>query len=211
MRTGTKITKSSRTKSVRIKAARGRPRSFIPAEVLDRVRTVFMAKGFAAASLDELAAAAGLNRPSLYAAFGDKEQLYIAALRFYGDKSVEALNGILKGQGTIEQRLAKVYNAAIDLYTAPPHRPGCMIVGTAAAESPMHPQIAAVARELLAAIESSLERAFADCDLAQTPSPAARARMAGAILYAIAIRARLGAKAGELRAFAGSMVPAICA
>ncbi len=67
-----------------------------------------MAKGFTAASLDELAAAAGLNRPSLYAAFGDKEQLYIAALRYYGTKSIEGLDAILSGPGTIEQRLIKV-------------------------------------------------------------------------------------------------------
>lgn len=169
-----------------------------------------MAKGFAAASLDELAAAAGLNRPSLYAAFGDKEQLYIAALRFYGAKSVEGLDAILAGPGSIEQRLGRVYNSAIDLYTAPPHRPGCMIVGTAAVEAPTHPRIAAVASELLAAIESSLERAFASSDLHGEPSPAARARMAGAVLYAMAIRARLGIKAEDLRAFAASMVPAIC-
>ena len=201
MRTSTEITKRSR----------GRPRTFIPSEVLDRVRTVFMAKGFAAASLDELAAASGLNRPSLYAAFGDKEQLYIATLRFYGARSVEGLEEILAGPGTIEQRLGKVYKAAIDLYTAPPHRPGCMIVGTAAVESPSHPKIAAVANELLAAIEKSLERAFAASGLARKPSPAARAHMAGAILYAIAIRARLGAKAADLKAFAASMVPAICA
>ena len=201
MRTSTEITKRSR----------GRPRTFIPSEVLDRVRTVFMAKGFAAASLDELAAASGLNRPSLYAAFGDKEQLYIATLRFYGARSVEGLEAILDGPGTIEQRLGKVYKAAIDLYTAPPHRPGCMIVGTAAVESPSHPKIAAVANELLAAIEKSLERAFAASGLARKPSPAARAHMAGAILYAIAIRARLGAKAADLKAFAASMVPAICA
>ena len=124
MRIGTELTKRSR----------GRPRAFIPSQVLDRVRTVFMEKGFAAASLDELAAASGLNRPSLYAAFGDKEQLYIATLRFYGEQSVEGLEAILGGPGTIEQRLGKVYKAAIDLYTAPPHRPGCMIVGTAAVE-----------------------------------------------------------------------------
>jgi TetR/AcrR family transcriptional regulator, copper-responsive repressor len=201
MRTGTEIAKRPR----------GRPRAFITDEVLDRVRTVFMEKGFAAASLDELAAASGLNRPSLYAAFGDKEQLYIAALRFYGARSVEGLEAILDGPGTIEQRLGKVYKAAIDLYTAPPHRPGCMIVGTAAVESPSHPKIAAVANELLATIEKSLERAFAASGLARKPSPAARAHMAGAILYAIAIRARLGAKAADLKAFAASMVPAICA
>ena len=201
MRTGTEITKRPR----------GRPRAFITDEVLDRVRTVFMEKGFAAASLDELAAASGLNRPSLYAAFGDKEQLYITTLRFYGARSIEGLDAILAGPGTIEQRLGKVYKAAIDLYTAPPHRPGCMIVGTAAVESPSHPRIAAVANELLAAIEKSLERAFAASDLPKKPSAAARAHMAGAILYAIAIRARLGAKAASLKAFAASMVPAICA
>lgn len=201
MRTSTEITKRSR----------GRPRAFIPSEVLDRVRAVFLAKGFAAASLDELAAASGLNRPSLYAAFGDKEQLYIATLRFYGARSIEGLDAILDGPGTIERRLGQVYKAAIELYTAPPHRPGCMIVGTAAVESPSHPRIAAVANELLTGIEKSLERAFARSDLSKKPSPAARARMAGAILYAIAIRARLGSKAADLKAFAASMVPTICA
>ena len=200
MRNGTELTKKSR----------GRPRAFITAEVLDRVRGVFLEKGFAAASVDELAAAARLNRPSLYAAFGDKEQLYIETLRFYGQKSVEGLDTVLAGPGTIDQRLSKVYKAAIDLYTAPPHRPGCMIVGTAAVESPTHPKIAAVANELLAAIEKSLARAFAGADMGSDPSPTARARMAGAIMYAIAIRARLGTKAADLRTFAASMVPVIC-
>jgi AcrR family transcriptional regulator len=174
------------------------------------VRVVFMEKGFAAASLDDLAAASGLNRPSLYAAFGDKEQLYIHTLRLYGARSIEGLDAILAGKGTIQNRLGKVYKASIDLYTAPPHRPGCLIVGTAAVEAPTHPKIAAVAAGLLAAIETSLERAFAASDLPPAPTPAARARMAGAILYAIAIRARLGTKAVELRAFAASMVRAIC-
>jgi hypothetical protein len=85
-----------------------------------------------------------------------------------------------------------------------------MIVGTAAVESPTHPKIADVARGLLVAIEARLERAFADSDLLDRPSPANRARMAGAIMYAIAIRARLGIDAGELRTFAASMVPTIC-
>ena len=194
-----------------VKRPRGRPRGFVAEEVLERVRTVFMEKGFAAASLDDLAAASGLNRPSLYAAFGDKEQLYIATLRFYGQKSLEGLDTILDGPGTIAQRLGLVYTAAIELYTAPPVRPGCLIVGTAAVESPTHPRIAEVARDLLTAIEERLERAFAAGGLPDNPSPANRARMAGAIMYAIAIRARLGADAAQLRAFAASMVPTICA
>jgi AcrR family transcriptional regulator len=200
MRTGTETTKRPR----------GRPRSFDTDQVLERVRGVFLAKGFAGASLDELSEAAGLNRPSLYAAFGDKEQLYIHTLRFYGERSIVALNGVLGGPGTIQQRLAKVYMGSIDLYTAPPDRPGCMIVGTAAVEAPSHPRIAEVAAELLAGIEKSLETAFAASDLPRDPAPAARARMAGAIMYAIAIRARIGVKTSELRAFANAMVPVIC-
>jgi AcrR family transcriptional regulator len=200
MRTGTETTKRPR----------GRPRSFDTDQVLERVRGVFLTKGFAGASLDELSEAAGLNRPSLYAAFGDKEQLYIHTLRFYGERSIAALNGVLGGPGTIQQRLAKVYMGSIDLYTAPPDRPGCMIVGTAAVEAPSHPRIAEVAAELLAGIEKSLETAFAASDLPRDPAPAARARMAGAIMYAIAIRARIGIKASELRAFANAMVPVIC-
>jgi TetR/AcrR family transcriptional regulator, copper-responsive repressor len=195
------------------KRPRGRPRSFTTSEVLDRVRAVFMEKGFAAASLDELAEAAGLNRPSLYAAFGDKEQLYIHALRFYGDKSIAGLNAILGGKGSIEKRLGQVYNAAIGLYTAPPQA-GCLIVGTAAVEAPTRPKVAAVAAELLAATEKCFERAFtkavADGELDREPSPAARARIAGAVLDTLAIRARIGAKPSELRTFAASMVPAIC-
>lgn len=200
MRTGTETQKRPR----------GRPRSFDTGQVLERVRGVFLAKGFAGASLDELAEAAGLNRPSLYAAFGDKEQLYIHTLRFYGERSLAALDSVLDGPGTIQQRLARMYMGSIDLYTAPPDRPGCMIVGTAAVEAPTHPRIAEVAAELLAGIEGRLEAAFAASDLPRDPAPAARARMAGAILYGIAIRARIGVKTSELRAFANAMVPVIC-
>jgi AcrR family transcriptional regulator len=196
------------------KRPRGRPRGFITAEVLEGVRQVFMEKGFGGASLDELSEAAGLNRPSLYAAFGDKEQLYIHALRFYGEKSFAGLNAILGGKGPIEKRMGQVYKAAIDLYTAPPRALGCMIVGTAAVDAPTHPKIAAVAAELLAGTEKCFENAFrkavAEGEMSAEPSPAARARMAGAALDTLAIRARIGSKPAELRTFASSMVPVIC-
>lgn len=196
------------------KRPRGRPRSFDTAEVLDRVRVVFMDKGFAGASLDELAEAAGLNRPSLYAAFGDKEQLYIHTLRFYGDKSLVGLRAILGGKGTIEGRLAQVFDAAIDIYTAPPIPRGCLIVGTAAVEAPTHPRIAAMAHTLLQEFEQCFEAAFAKAvsagELGRSPPPAARARMAGSLLDTLAIRARIGIPPADLKAFAASMVPAIC-
>lgn len=178
------------------------------------MRAVFVNKGFAGASLDELAEAAGLNRPSLYAAFGDKEQLYIHTLRFYGEKSLHGLKALLDGKAPIDKRLGQAFNAAIAIYCAPPRAPGCLVVGTATVEAATRPKIAAAATEFLATVEKCFERAFegavADGELARTPSPAARARMAGAVLHTLAIRARLGVKPAELKALAASMIPAIC-
>jgi TetR/AcrR family transcriptional regulator, copper-responsive repressor len=211
MRTGTKIpAETSRTPA----RPRGRPREFNTDEVLARVRRVFIEKGFAATSLDDLAAAAGLNRPSLYAAFGNKEELYVRALRHYAGRNIAVLRTILSRPGTIEARLGEVYKGAIDLYTAPPTAVGCMIICTATVEAPTHRQIAAAAAELLAEIEAELERAFAGAvaagELPADPSPTIRARLAGAILDTLAVRARLGAKAADLRDFARSTVPVIC-
>lgn len=208
MRSSTKMTEQV------IKRPRGRPRGFAPDEVLQRLRDVFIEKGFAGASLDELSEAAGLNRPSLYAAFGDKEQLYIHTLRHYGQHGVAGIDAIFAGKGPIDKRLGQVFKGAIDLYTAPPFPRGCMIVGTAAVEAPTHPKIAAAANELLQATEQAFERAFAravaEGELTAEPSPAARARMAGAALDTLAIRARLGTRPAELRAYAASLIPVIC-
>jgi TetR/AcrR family transcriptional regulator, copper-responsive repressor len=212
MRTGTKI--SAGTSGRLPERSRGRPREFDPDEVLARVRRVFIEKGFSAASLDDLAAAAGLNRPSLYAAFGNKEELYVRALRHYGGRNVAALQAILSRPGTIEARLGDVYRAAVDLYTAPPKATGCMIIGTATVEAPTHRRIAVAAAGLLAEIEAQFEQAFAHAvaagELGADPPPATRARLAGAILDTLAVRARLGAKAADLKAFARSTVPVIC-
>jgi hypothetical protein len=115
----------------------------------------------------------------------------------------------------IEQRLMQVYRGAIRLYTTPPHRPGCMIINTAAVEAPSHPKIAAAASKLLADIEAVFEAAFAravaDKEISALPSPAARARVAGGVFDTLAVRARLGAGPAELKAYAQSRVPAICA
>jgi AcrR family transcriptional regulator len=205
MRNGTK----------KAKAPRGRPRLFKEDEVLERVRGVFMAKGFSGASLDDLATAAQINRPSLYAAFGDKEQLYLRTLRRYGEQSVAVMESLFAKDAPIAERLGLVYRAAVGLYTAPPHSPGCMIINTAAVEAPSYPKIAAAASKLLVDIEGVFERAFAravaDKEISALPSPAARARLAGGVFDTLAVRARLGAGPVELKAYAQSMVPAICA
>jgi AcrR family transcriptional regulator len=204
-----------RTDTKNEKRARGRPRSFVEDEVLERVRAVFTEKGYSAASLDDLAAASGLNRPSLYAAFGNKEQLYVRLIRHMSERSVAGIELAMSSAGTLEERLVRLYRHAIRGYTAPPRPPGCMIVGTATAEAPTHPAIAEAAAAFIAANEAALERHFAAAtqrgELAAAPTPAARARLAGALFDTLAIRARLGTEAADLETFARSTIPLISA
>jgi AcrR family transcriptional regulator len=190
---------------------RGRPRSFDEDEVLDRVKEVFHEKGFSSASLDDLCAAAGLNRPSLYAAFGNKEDLYIRVIGRMGAQSVAGMGG----PGAVEERLARLYRHAIKSYTAGTRPRGCMIVGTATVEAPTHGRIARAAAGFIAGNETALQRHFetavAAGALADVPAPAARARLAGALFDTLAIRARLGSPASELDTVAETTIPLICA
>lgn len=178
------------------------------------MRGVFMEKGFSGASLDDLAHAARLNRPSLYAAFGDKEQLYITALNRYGAMSITGIDTILARQAPIEKRVEQCLRAAIAMYCTSPRQLGCMIITTATVEAPTHPKIAAAADKLMSEIEASFERAFAkavrDGELKPSPTPATRARLMSAVLDTLAVRARIGASAASLKAYVTTIVPAIC-
>jgi AcrR family transcriptional regulator len=66
-----------------VPAVRGRPRAFDRERALQRATDVFWRKGYEGASLSDLTSAMGINPPSLYAAFGDKETLYLEALEYY--------------------------------------------------------------------------------------------------------------------------------
>src|SRR5258707_14897964 len=72
-------------------ARRGRPRAYDPDAALARAVDAFWDAGFAATSLDDLTLATGMNRPSLYGAFGDKQALYRKALDLYRARTREAL------------------------------------------------------------------------------------------------------------------------
>src|SRR5689334_17190894 len=112
---------------------RGRPRAYDPDLALTRAMDVFWKDGFAGTSLDELSAATGMNRPSLYGAFGDKRELYIKAYQHYRDDARAAMIGIFSGELPIRTRLERVYAAALDIYLSGESGPlGCFTVMTAA-------------------------------------------------------------------------------
>src|SRR6202035_1550513 len=95
---------------------RGRRRAYQPEVALGKALDLFRQDGFAATSLDDLSTATGMNRPSLYGAFGDKRELYIKSYQRYRDDARAAMIDIFKGELPICQRLQRIYAVALDTY-----------------------------------------------------------------------------------------------
>src|SRR5258708_5063665 len=95
---------------------RGRPRAYHPQTALRKALDLFRKDGFAATSLDDLSAATGMNRPSLYGAFGDKRELYIKSYARYRADARAAMLDIFQHEMPIRQRLQRIYAVALDIY-----------------------------------------------------------------------------------------------
>src|SRR5215510_9913914 len=80
---------------------RGRPRAYDPKVAIARAAEVFWKAGYAGTSLDDLVEATGMNRPSLYAAFGDKRDLYLKTLEHYRAEGRALALAALAGEPTL--------------------------------------------------------------------------------------------------------------
>src|ERR1700680_3717129 len=138
---------------------RGRPRAYQPEIALGKALDLFRKDGFAATSLDDLAAATGMNRPSLYGAFGDKRELYIKSYQRYRDDARAAMRDIFREELPIRRRLERIYAVALGIYLAGESPRGCFTVMTAASEAVADPQIRGMVLEGF----SELDKAFARC------------------------------------------------
>lgn len=110
---------------------RGRPRAFDEDAVLDALMELFAEKGYEAASLADIVAAAGLNKSSLYNAFGSKEQLFERALRRYIDQRELLLEAASSGEGGIDDVLAFLDMAQVEALSEDGRR-GCLAVNSTA-------------------------------------------------------------------------------
>jgi AcrR family transcriptional regulator len=194
---------------------RGRPIEYDPSIALERARDVFWATGFAASSLDALSEATGMNRPSLFGAFGDKEALYIATLEQYRDNSVAALTETLSGARPLRKELANVYAKSIDVYLrSVDAAQGCLLIGTASVEAVHRSAVRRVLGESLnafnAILEQRLRKAVVDGELAEDADAAALASIASAIMHSLAVRARAGEPRRALEKLAKAAVTLIC-
>jgi len=194
---------------------RGRPRAYEPEVALGKALDLFRKDGFAATSLDDLAAATGMNRPSLYGAFGDKRELYIKTYQRYRDDARAAMINIFRKEMPIRQRLHRVYAVALDIYLSGSEGPrGCFTVMTAASEAVFDPDIRAMVLDGFA----ELDKAFAACfrlakergELPAAADPVGLSQLASATIHTIAIRSRAGVPRKELEAIVDGAIGVLC-
>lgn len=180
----------------------GRPREFDVDEALDKALMAFWRRGFEGTSLTDLTDAMGISRPSLYAAFGNKEELYRRALDRYAEMGPWSIQRSALAEPTVRAVVEALLRKAAISLTDPNHPAGCMAVSGALscgeASDTIRQELcarqSAGERELL----ERFERAKAEGDLRADADPAALARYVSTLLQGMAVQASGGATRDEL-------------
>lgn len=194
---------------------RGRPRAYDPDVAMASARDTFWRQGYSGTSLDDLSEATGMNRPSLYAAFGDKRALYLAAMDRYIAANYQAMVDALATDMPLEPALMHVCDLALGLYfPVQDDAHGCFLLGTSLAEALNDDGVREKLKTALEtfdhAFEDRFKRARKQGEIATTAKPAVLARLASAIIHTMALRSRAGDSRATLRATAVAGMKMIC-
>jgi len=199
----------------KISRARGRPRAYDPEAALAGARDAFWRQGYAGTSLEVLSDATDMNRPSMYAAFGDKRALYLQTLERYTAEANAGVAKVLDPARPLPEALLRFYEHALSLYfPAGGVARGCYLIGTATTEAVADAEVGTKLLEALhgfeRAIETRLRHAKEIGELDPAAQPAALAMIASAVLHSIAIRSRAGESRASLKSMAETAVKLIC-
>lgn len=194
----------------------GRPREFDPETALQRAMDAFWDGGYSGTSLDDLTDRMGMNRPSLYAAFGDKQALYLKTLDAYAATRRALLVEALGSVRPLREALRHALHLAIDRFLAGDRGArGCYLAGTAATEAVVNPEVRKKVAETQMEIDVTLRDAFSQAkargESFAEADPQALAELTSAVLHTLALRARAGQPRPQLRRLADSAVDLICA
>lgn len=183
----------------------GRHREFNVDDALDAVLDVFWSKGYEGASYTDLTRAAGVERPGLYSAFGNKEAMFRLALDRYYQRYLQYFPDALQ-QPTSRLVVEHILRGAAELHTRFPDRRGCLgVLGAVVGSDDVIPiqQTLIEARAVgESALVSRLEQARQDGDLPESANCQALAAFVMTILSGMAVQARTGADRATLDAVA---------
>lgn len=183
----------------------GRQREFDVDQALDAALCVFWRKGYEGASYTDLTQATGVERPALYAAFGNKEALFRQALERYYERYLNYVPEALL-LPTSREVAAHILRSAADLHTRYPDRRGCLGIHGALAGSddsaPIRQTLIEARANGEAAMRERFERAKQEGDLPSGANPAALSAFIMAVLHGMAVQAKAGFNRETLEAVA---------
>lgn len=189
---------------------RGRPSRVDPEKAMAAIVECFRGKGYAATSLDDLTAATGLSRPSLYRAFGDKQEMYLSAMDAFSADVVHQAVPALEHASTAETALADFYDAMLEIYFRNQKiAPGCLVFATA----PCGAEEEVIRTRLKFGIDG-LDGLFRRTFRRHAPDAAEEAlrtavELASNTLLAVSTRAKSGASKTELSAMGARTAKAV--
>jgi AcrR family transcriptional regulator len=175
----------------------------------------FWRLGYSGTSLDQLSDATDMNRPSMYAAFGDKHALYLKTLDVYADAAAEQIQRVLDPEVPLAEGLGRFYGYALKTYlpAGEPAR-GCYLIGTATTQAADDPE---VRQKLLAALqrfdralEARLRQAQECREIDSSADIDALTMVASAVLHTLAVRSRAGDSRAALQTTIDTAIRLIC-
>ena len=191
-----------------------RPRSFDIDDALAAATRVFLVHGFDGATLEVLTGAMGVNKPSFYAAFGDKSSLYAKVLEGYCALALSAMETALDAGETLEDAGRALLRGAIDMYA--PSRGdhlGCLVATTATTAAGASPAVRAVLAGFLSKVDLLIAAAITRRFGAHLTEDgvASIGDVLSATMYSLAIRSRAGASRKQLSAIADRAMATVAA
>lgn len=184
----------------------GRPRAFDPERALAAAALVFREHGYEGTSLDDLTKAMGINRPSLYRAFGDKRELFRKATEHYLAGSGSRAARALEEAATAREGVEAMLETAARSLTDPSEPAGCLLIhgalGCSADSADVEADFAARRRESEKQIAARLLRAQREGELDPAVDAAGLGRFYAAVFQGMAVQARSGAGRRDLEKIA---------
>jgi AcrR family transcriptional regulator len=188
-------------KSNQVHSRLGRPRGFDAERALDRALAIFWRDGYEGASLPALTKAMGINRPSLYAAFGNKEELFRKAVDRYDAGPARYTRKALR-KATAREVVEALLTGIVVLLTKRQHPGGCLMVQGALASGEnakcVREELASRRAAGVAAIRRRFQRAINEGDLPASADASVLARFVATVMHGMAVQAASGASRMEL-------------
>jgi len=189
---------------------RGRPRSFDREAGLDSAIQVFWAKGYEATSIDDLTQQMGIKPPSLYAAFGNKHDLFMQSLDRYAETIGHTPTNAFLDETDLRRAIKALFDKTIQCATMPRKPRGCLLVSVATQMAETDPEVQAwMSRAYASRVSLVADRVAAEQEagrMSRTPDAASFAKMVVSITHGLVARARVGSSRREISELADNYV-----